>query len=257
MDFKNIAYTKKEGIATLKLNRPQVFNSLSMATWSEIGAALDAIEADNEVRVVILTGEGKAFSAGDDISEFGEIAKDPEKIKWLARMVPQAMDRIEHLKKPVIASVNGMAMGGGCELVLVSDIVVASEKARFGLPEVMIGAIAGVAVFKLPHIVGVKRAKEMLLTGDTIDAQEAYRIGMVNKVVPHDQLEAETLKMAKKISAAAPVSASVTKEMINVTSGKLDLDRSVDIGNRVMTTADFQEGFAAFMSKRPPVYKGK
>lgn len=256
MEFKNIVYSKSEGIATVKFNRPKMFNSLSVATWKEIGAALDDVEKDSAVRVVILTGEGKAFSAGDDISEFGELSKDPKTMNDFARMVVESMDRVEHLSKPVIASVNGMAMGGGCELVLCSDVVIASDKAVFGLPEGLIGAIAGVAVFKLPKIVGTKKAKELILTGSTIDASEAYRIGMINKVVPHDQLEAETLKMAKKMAAMAPISAKVAKEMINLTSGKLDLDRAADIASRIMTTNDFKEGFDAFMNKRPPVFKG-
>lgn len=256
MEFQNIAYSKSEGIATIKLNRPKMFNSLSVATWKEIGAALDDAEKDSAVRVVILTGEGKAFSAGDDISEFGELSRDPAKMKEFARLVVSSMDRVEHLSKPVLAAVNGMAMGGGCELVICSDIAIASDKAVFGLPEAQIGAIAGVAVFKLPKIVGTKKAKELILTGNTIDANEAFRMGMINKVVPHDQLEAETLKMARKIAAMAPISARVSKEMINLHPGKLDPEQGVDMAMKIMTTNDFKEGFAAFMQKRPPVYKG-
>lgn len=254
MGFENIAYSKNDGIGTIKLNRPKMFNSLSVATWKEINAALDDIEKDNEVRVVILTGEGKAFSAGDDITEFGQLAQNEDSMKNFACMVADTMDRIEYFAKPVIAAVNGMAMGGGCELTLCSDVVVASEQAVFGLPEGKIGAIAGVAVFKLPHIVGTKKAKELILTGDTIDAAEALRIGMVNKVVPPDQLEAEAMKMAKKMCTMGPISAQVSKEMINQSSGRLT--QSADIAMRIMTTNDFKEGFDAFMNKRAPQFKG-
>lgn len=257
MDFKNIIYTKQDGIATIKFNRPRVLNALSTAAWEEIWTALDDIEKDDAMRVAVLTGEGRAFCVGDDIFEHGEISQSLDSMKNFVLRVEANMNRVEQLSKPVIAAVNGMAIGAGCELVLCTDVVVASEKATFGLPEGKIGSIAGVAVFKLPSIVGTKKAKELILTGETIDATEALRIGMINKVVPEDDLETEVTKMAQKIRSLAPVSAQLSKEMINLTGMRLDADRAADLAIRIMSTNDFKEGFESFMNRRPPQFTGR
>ena len=257
MNFENIIYTKSDGVATIKFNRPNALNSLSIATWKEINAALDDVETDEGVKAVILTGEGKAFSAGDDIAEFAEISKAVDSIKDFVRLVIGTMTRLEKLPRPVIAAVNGLAMGGGCELTLASDITIASEKAKFGLPEAMISAIAGFAVDRLPKMVGTKKAAELTLTGDTIDANEACRLGIVNKVVAPEELEAEAIKMAKKIGQLAPLAARATKKQVNKTRGEFDLDGCVEVALKLLTSEDFKEGFDAFMNKRAPVFKGK
>jgi enoyl-CoA hydratase len=256
MDFKNIVYSKSEGIATIKFNRPDTLNALSVATWTELNAALDDAETDRGIKVLILTGEGKAFSSGDDISEFAEVSKTKVSSQAFVTKVLSCMVRVEKMTKPVIAAVNGLAMGGGCELVLASDIVIASDKAKFGLPEARIGAIAGFAVHRLPPLVGAKKAMELLLTCDSIDANEACRIGIVSKVVPADKLEAEARIMAKKITQIAPLAATGVKSLINSDAAGKGITESIAAGTFLLATDDFKEGFDAFLNKRAPVYKG-
>lgn len=257
MEYKNIVYSKSDGVATIKFNRPDAFNALSVATWKEMNAALDDVESDEGVKAVILTGEGNAFSAGDDIAEFQEISQAADSIKEFVQLVIGTMVRLEQLPRPVIAAVNGLAMGGGCELTLASDITIASEKAKFGLPEAMISAFAGFAVDRLPKMIGTKKAAELTLTGSPIDANEAYRLGIVNKVVAPEELEAESIKMAKQIGQLAPLAARATKKQVNKTRGEFDLDGCVEVALSLLTSEDFKEGFDAFMNKRTPVYKGK
>ncbi len=257
MDFKNIIYTKNEGIATIKFNRPKSLNSLDRAAWQEFQAAITDAEADNDVRVIILTGEGKAFSSGDDIAEFAEIAKTVDGIQDFARMVLKNQVHMEKLSKPVISAVNGLCMGGGFELALSTDIIIACDKAKFGLPEAMICAIGAFGTDRLPKIVGSKKAAELLLGCDPIDANEAYRLGIVNKVVPLEDLEAEAIAMAKKICRISPLAAKANKKAINRTRGVLDIEGYVNVATELLTSEDFKEGFDAFLNKRPPVFKGR
>ncbi len=256
MEFKSVIYTKNEGIAIIKFNRPQSLNSLDRAAWQEFQAAITDAETDNDVRVIILTGEGKAFSSGDDIAEFGEIAKTVDGIQDFARMVLKNQVRMEKLSKPVISAVNGLCMGGGFELALATDIIIACEKAKFGLPEAMICAIAAFGTDRLPKIVGSKKAAELLLGCDPIDANEAYRLGIVNKVVPLEDLEAEAIAMAKKICRISPLAAKANKKAINQTRGVFDFEEFVNIATGLLTSEDFKEGFDAFLNKRAPVFKG-
>lgn len=255
MNFKDIIYEKSEGIATIKINRTDKRNSLSQNTWTELAAAFSDADADGEVRVVIITGAERTFSTGDDISEFGDIAGTIASAQSYVRKVLAGFTMVEKLTKPVIAAVNGLTLGGGFELALASDIIIASENATFGLPEGRIGAIAGFAVLRLPRIVGSKKAMEMLLTGDTIDALQAEKIGVVNKVVPEEQLEAEAREMAKKIMRTAPLAANFTKQMVN--SVKVEEEQATNVGMLLLGSNDLKEGFDAFMNKRRPTFKGQ
>lgn len=255
MNFKDIIYEKSEGIVTIRLNRPDKHNSLSQNTWAELGAAFSDAEADGEVRVVIITGVERTFSAGDDISEFGDIGETIASAQSYVRKVLAGFVMVEKLTKPVIAAVNGLTVGGGFELALASDIIIASDKATFGLPEGRIGAIAAFAALRLPRIVGSKKAMEMLLTCGTIDASQAEKIGAVNKVVPEDQLEAEAREMAKKVMRTAPLAANFTKQLVNMARG--EEEQAANVGVLLLGSKDLKEGFDAFMNKRRPTFKGQ
>ena len=200
MPYNNLIIEINQGLAEVTINRPQALNALNAATIEELTHCFQALEADATVRVVILTGAGgKAFVAGADIAEM--LALDPVGARGFARAGQRVFSLIEALSKPVIAAVNGFALGGGCELAMACDIRLASDKAKFGQPEINLGTIPGFAgTQRLPRLVGKGRAKELLLTGDIIDSQEALRIGLVNKVVAADALVATAREMAGKIA---------------------------------------------------------
>ena len=255
MEFKDIIYEKKNGIATITINRPKMMNCMGKVTLSELTSAFNEADLDDEVRVLVITGAGPAFCAGDDISEFQNLTI--AKGRALGRNFVGLMLLIEKMSKPVIASVNGTALAGGFEMALACDITIASDKASFGLPEAKIGAIAGYAAVRLPQIIGIKKARELLYTCDIISAQKAEQMGIVNKVVPADQLQAATKEMADKIVQAAPISLWLSK---NISSGMIGgQEMAFPTGGAVLMfgTEDFKEGFNSFMQKRKPEYKGK
>lgn len=217
MDYKNLLFKVKDEIGYLTLNRPDKLNSLSTELMDELRHVLDMIEADPKVRVVILTGSGRAFSAGFDIStkvdepEIYERSAD----EWRS-LLKQNIDtflKIWHSGKPYIAAINGYALAGACELAQLCDIKIASERAVLGEPEIRFGT--GPPVLITPFSVGLAKAKELLLTGDTLSAQEAERLGMINRVVPHDQLMAECEKTARKLIKIAQVGVKFNKAMVN------------------------------------------
>ncbi|CAN5829767.1 enoyl-CoA hydratase-related protein [soil metagenome] len=259
-DFENLSLTVDEGIATLAVNRPDKLNALNEQTIREIGQAMDEIAARDDVRGVILTGTGaKAFVAGADIAELARMGPvDGIEVSRLGQRVFRA---IELSRKPVIAAVNGFALGGGCELALACHLRIASDKARFGLPEVKLGIIPGYGgTLRLPRIVGKGRALELMLTGEMIDAAEAYRIGLVNRVVPQDQLEAEARKLLGTILKNGPVALGLAIEC--TTRG---MEMSVDDGlalesnlfGLLASTTDMREGMTAFLEKRAANFSGK
>jgi len=255
MEFKDILYKKEDGIATITLNRPKMMNCMSSITISELSKALNEADMDDEVKVVVITGAGAAFCAGDDISEFQSftIAKG----RALGRNFMGLMLLIERMAKPVIAAVNGIALAGGFELALACDITIASDKASFGSPEPKIGAVAAFAAVRLPQIIGAKKARELLLTSDVIDAKEAERLGIVNKVVPAEELQSATKKMAEKIKQAAPISLWLSKNIYSGMAGGPEM--AVCSGGTILMfgTEDFEEGFGSFLQKRKPQFKGK
>ncbi len=260
MSYENLLLEKRDGVAVVTINRPEKLNALNDRTMAELDAVFTALAADADVRGVILTGAGpKAFVAGADI---GELAKQsPVQGKERSIHGQKILDRIENFGKPVVAAVNGFALGGGCEIAMACHVRVASENARLGTPEVKLGIMCGYAgTQRLPRLVGKGRALEILLTGEMVDAAEAYRIGLVNKVVAPDQLLAEAESLLRKMLANGPVSLRFTIEAVN--SG---LEMPQDEGQYleatlfglICTTEDMKEGTKAFLEKRPAKFQGK
>lgn len=259
MAYENILFEVTEGIATLTFNRPKALNALNGNLLDELAAALDTIEADEQIRVLILTGAGeKAFVAGADISELATF--DTLQGKLFARKGQRIISRLQELAIPVIAAVNGFALGGGSEMALACDFIYASENAMFGLPEITLGIIPGFGgTQRLPRLIGTNRAKEMIFTGKMVPAAEAERIGMVNRVLPQASLMEETRKVAQGMAAKGKVSLRAAKQAIN-NGINVDLltgcQIEVDAFAICMASEDGKEGTRAFMEKRKPVFTG-
>ena len=260
MAYQNLLVETRDGITFVTVNRPDKLNALNDRTVEELDAAFAAVAADLAVRGVILTGAGeKAFVAGADIAELS--TQSP--IQGTERSVrgQRVLDRIERLGKPVVAAVNGFALGGGCELALACHVRVASENARLGMPEVKLGIMCGYGgTQRLPRLVGKGRALEMLLTGEMVDAQEALRIGLVNRVVPKDKLLAESDALIRKMLANGPVSLRFTLEAVN-DGLEMPLDEAqraeATLFGLICSTGDMKEGTKAFLEKRPAKFQGK
>ena len=260
MAFENLLYEKRNGIGYVAVNRPEKLNALNRKTMDELHDCFQEIERDDEVRAVILTGAGeKAFVGGADINELA--VQTPVEGKELSRRGQKILDLIEQLGKPVIAAVNGYALGGGCELALACTIRIASENARLGQPEVKLGLIPGYAgTQRLPRLVGRGRALEMVLSGEPVSAAEAYRIGLVNQVVPAQDLIAAAEKLAQKILANAPLAVKFALEAVN---HGLEMTQAegqfleANLFGLCCTTADMKEGTRAFLEKRPARFTGK
>ena len=259
-DFHNIKFEKKNAIATITINRPEKLNALNMAVMSELRDAFTAIKDDAEVRVALLTGAGeKAFVAGADIGELNK--NNPVEAKGYTHKGQAVLDLIENLGKPVIACINGYALGGGCELALACTFRIASENAKLGQPEVKLGIIAGYGGSqRLPRLVGKGPALQILLTGEQISAQEALRIGLVNEVVPQAQLLSRGDDIAKKIIANAPLAVQYTLEAVNK-GMEMPLAEGLFLEATLFSVAcateDKKEGTAAFLEKRTAAFKGK
>jgi enoyl-CoA hydratase len=253
MQFNNLLVEVADAIATLTINRPQALNSLNLETLEELKSYFTAVQTDPGTKVVIVTGAGeKAFVAGGDLSVMAPL--DPMAARASAQLAQSVLKLIEQGTKPVIAAVNGYALGGGCELAMACDIRIASEKARFGQPEVNLGIIPGWGgTQRLPRLVGKGKALEMLLTGDLIDATEALRIGLANRVVPADQLLAEAKAMAAKITAKGQVAVRLCKEAV-VNGLEMESLRAAgyeaDLFALCFATEDQKEGMRAFLEKR-------
>ena len=259
MTYENIKRDDKDGIAFVTVNRPSKLNALNDQTIGELQHCFDAITADDSVRAVILTGEGeKAFVAGADI---GELATQTSlTARPLAMKGQRLMDTIEACPKPVVAAVNGYALGGGCELALACHMRFASENAMLGLPEVTLGIIPGYGgTQRLPRIVGRGRAMELILTAKPIDAAEAHRIGLVNKVFPQAELLAATEKTVRGIMRAGPVAVRFALDAVNHGSEMPladGLNYEATFFGLLASTQDLKEGMGAFLEKRPAKFTG-
>ncbi len=260
MEYKNLLVEKDGTIVTVTINRPKVLNALNDETMAELEACFEELEKDDGVRAVIVTGSGeKSFVAGADIGEL----KDQDRKGGEERSLrgQAILLKIENLSKPVIAAINGYALGGGCELAMACDIRIASETAKLGQPEVNLGIIPGYGgTQRLTRLVGLGKAKELIFTGEMIHAQEAHRIGLVDKVVSPDQLMETAKKMAKTIAGKGPIAIANAKKAINIAlDGNVKKGREVEAEGfgALCETEDMKEGMAAFFEKREPKFVGK
>jgi len=258
-EFETIIFKREGAIAYITINRPKAMNALNSKVIEELGQAVEILEGDKSIRVCIITGEGRAFVAGADIAQMANYG--PAEGRALAYEGSGVFRRIELLDTVTIAAINGFALGGGCELALCCDMRIASEKAMFGMPEVGIGILPGFSgTQRLPRAISTAKAKELVLTGDFIGAEEAEKIGLVNKVVPGEELIAEAEKLAARVLKNAPTGVRFANRAI-----RLGLERGIEAGiilendlfGKCFATEDQKEGMAAFLEKRKAEYKDK
>ena len=260
LTLDNVLYEKKGAVAYVTLNRPKVLNALNRRTWEDLQTAFEDAQEDPAIRGVILTGAGdKAFIAGADIGELSRVtAVEAEQSSTFGQRV---LNVIENLGKPVVAAINGFALGGGCETAMACSIRVATENAKFGQPEVRLGVLpGGGGTQRLPRLVGKGRALQLILSGEMISAQEAYRIGLVNEVVPAADLITRAEAILKQIFANAPIAVRYSLDAVNKgleTSQAEGMALEASFFGLCAATADKQEGTQAFLQKRAPQFQGR
>ncbi|MFT7587989.1 MAG: enoyl-CoA hydratase [Limisphaerales bacterium] len=262
MSYTNILTEQRDSVFLITVNRPKSLNALTGSTIQEIGQAVESTREEQSITGIVITGAGeKAFVAGADISEFADYK--PEQGTALSAAGHRVFNLIESFSKPVIAAVNGFALGGGCELAMSCHIRIGSENSRYGQPEVNLGIIPGYGgTMRLAELVGKGKAMELLLTADIIDAEEAHRIGLINHVVSAEELMAKAIKMAAKIGSKGPIAVALCISLINTryrTEEKIGAGYPMesDSFGELMASADFKEGTKAFLEKRKAVFKGK
>lgn len=259
MEYNYLIVEQHGNVQVIRINRPKELNALNSQLLTELDLAFGEVRRNQDVSVVVLTGEGKAFVAGADIAQMSKMSAAEGKA--FGEMGAGVFRRIELLDKVVIAAINGFALGGGCELAMACDIRLASAKAKLGQPEVGLGITPGFSgTQRLPRIVGEGKAKELIYTAQVIDAAEACRIGLVNRVVEPEELMDQAMEMARTIAAKAPLAVRFSKEAIN-RGVQTDIDSAIAIENGVFgmcfSTSDQKEGMEAFLEKRHPSFKGK
>jgi 2-(1,2-epoxy-1,2-dihydrophenyl)acetyl-CoA isomerase len=265
MAFEKLVYEVQSGIATVTLNRPERLNALDYALRDEVLRVLDMVAQDDDVRVVILTGAGRAFCAGADIQDVLQrgLDMDPETRERQEVRDFNALVRVmRQVEKPIIAAVNGAAVGGGCCLALAADIRLACPEARFGMVFVRLGLSSADmgGTFLLPRLIGVARASELLLTGDIIDAERAEQLGLIARLVPAEHLLSAARGYAERLAAGPPIGLALTKRALNRSLG-MDIAEHLDyeayVQSKCMLTADHREGIEAFLQKRTPQFHGR
>lgn len=244
-------------VALLRFNRPKQLNALNAQVMDELCSALEALDGDEAIRCMVVTGDDRAFAAGADIGEMATATP----IDMLRGNRIAQWDRVRRIGKPVIAAVNGWCLGGGCELAMALDLIVAGESARFGQPEINLGVIPGAGgTQRLTRAVGKSRAMEMILTGEPIDAREAHRLGLVARVVPSELLVEDALALAASIATRSPLALRMAKEAVNA-AYEMSLTDALAHERRLFyllfASEDQKEGMAAFLEKRPPDFKGR
>jgi enoyl-CoA hydratase len=258
MSFENIIVEKREAVGLITLNRPQALNALCNALVAELGQALDDMEADDAIGCVVLTGSEKAFAAGADIKE---MQSQSYMDAYLADFITTGWERVTTCRKPIVAAVAGYALGGGCEMAMMCDMILAADTAKFGQPEITIGTIPGAGgTQRLTRAAGKSKAMDMVLTGRMMDADEAERSGLVSRVVPAGELVEEAMKTAAKIASMSRPIAIMAKEAVN-RAFESTLSEGVRFERRLFhstfATEDQKEGMAAFAEKRKPVFKNR
>ena len=260
MNFEHIILERKEGVATLTLSRPEKLNAINRKMMEELESAVVEIVKDRDMRVLVITGAGRAFCSGADVGDMAQAAA-PIDVRHWTQIAHKTILALTDLEKPVIAKVNGVAVGIGCSLALSADIIIASENAQFSLIFSRIGLIPdGGSLFHLPRLVGPAKAKELIFTAKMVDAKEAERIGLINKTVPADELDNEVNTLAKQLAEGPTVAFGMAKKIINK-GLSMDLSSVLEyeaFGQTIAgTTEDAREGFMAFLEKRKPKFKGR
>lgn len=258
--YKNIILEEKEQVAVLTLNNPEIRNPLTDETKTEMIAALSEVESREELRALVITGQGAAFCAGGDIKKIGQ-ELTPAEIREVIQKSQQLLKRLLNLPKPVVAAVNGDALGMGCNLVLATDFAIASEKARFSEVFVKLGAIPDFgALYFLPRLIGLWKSKELTYLGDLISAKEAGEVGLIYRVVPHQELEKEAMGLARRLARMPTVAIGRIKRLLN-RAFNMTLDEvfaeEIEAQIFLSNTEDYQEGMRALVEKRKPEFKGK
>jgi len=257
-EYANIIVERRGPVGIVRLNRPQALNALNAALVAELGRAFDDLEGDEAIAAIILTGSDKAFAAGADIKE---MAEKTYMQAYREDFITRGWERVAQCRKPVIAAVAGFALGGGCEVAMMCDIIIAAEGARFGQPEINLGAMPGAGgTQRLPRFIGKAKAMDLCLTGRMMDAAEAERLGLVSRIVPADKLMAEAVAAAEKIAALSQPIAMMVKESVN-RAFETTLAEGVRFERRLFhstfATEDQKEGMAAFIAKRKPAFKNR
>lgn len=257
MEFENIILTREVPIATIQLNRPDVLNALNHKLMLELVSSLEELDADDSVNCIVITGNEKAFAAGADIKEMAQA----DTMEMVSRDSFSVWDRIRRVRKPIVAAVSGFALGGGCELAMMCDIIVASESAKFGQPEINIGVMPGAGgTQRLTRAVGKYRAMEIVLAGEMINAEDAMRSGLVNRVVPTELYLEEAKRLAGIIASKSPVAVKLAKESV-LKAHELSLKEGLEFERKnfymLFSSEDQKEGMKAFVEKRKPQWKGK
>jgi enoyl-CoA hydratase len=255
--YEHILVETEDAVGIVKLNRPKVHNALSHALIAELTAAFEALDKDNTIRVIILTGNDRAFAAGADI---GEMAGESS-VSMMLKNPFATWDKIRNIRKPLVAAISGFTLGGGLELMMNCDIVIASENAKFGQPEINLGIIPGAGgTQRLIRLIGKHKAMEMILTGEMINAEEALKIGLINKIFPVGIYLEETKKMAKLIAKKSPIAIQMAKNAI-LKSFETSLTEGLEHERKnfymLFATEDQKEGMSAFLEKREPFFKGR
>ncbi|MBK9028928.1 MAG: enoyl-CoA hydratase/isomerase family protein [Propionivibrio sp.] len=260
MQTATVLYQSNDGIAEIRLNRPQRLNAVTQQLYDDLNAALGRAEADGEVRVVLLTGEGRAFCVGADLKEHkaGRTAYDRRQYLHGEQIVCK---RLMQLSKPVVAAVNGFALGAGAEMAIASDFVLMAASAQIGLPEISIGTFLGGGVtYLLPRLVGLAKARELVFLGERINGEEAVRIGLANRALPDEGFLEAAREFAGRIASKAPLSMQLAKKQLNTAAeSTLDAALTAELEGMMFvgTTQDWQEGIDAFAEKRSPIFKGR